>query len=419
MKLALLIFFTLHFMGKAQSNDTYEDLIGRAGLFHLQGNSKAAIDCYEKAFRLQPPEFLQAYKAAGVYALNNNSGKAFKYLIMSIESGWTETDWLKSDPYFDKLKADHPQQWKKVVQIALRKEEQYTATLEMPKLRREINLMAVEDQRLRYKRANSDGTVNNIENEIEKADANNLIRVKEIIKQYNWPKISQIGKDGQNNLWLIAQHADHDVLFQRDVLERMEKLYGTSEINTENYAFLLDRVRCNLNYKQIYGTQVIWKNKGTAEGFRPIENEDTVDDRRKKIGLNPLEIYSLSYGFDYKKLTKTEIKNRDLNEKIKVKSLIDSAKQAFLKNDYLQTYDLYNTASTFLDGMSNDENLEAAVIFSRIATVDKNARYKNIALDFLNLLYLRKWVTKSQLLTISEFQILYDEKRWTDIIEEL
>jgi hypothetical protein len=419
MKFALFILFILHFMGNAQSKDNYERLTAKAGLFHLQGNSKDAVHCYEKAFKLRAPNSLEAYKAAGVYALENNAGKAFKYLILSIESGWTETDWLMFDPYFDKLKVNNPRKWKKTVQTALRKEEQYASSLEMPKLRKDINLMALEDQRLRYKRSNSNGILKNIEQEIEKADYNNLVKIKEIIKLYHWPKISQIGKDGQNNLWLIVQHADQDVLFQKDVLDKMEKLYGTHEINIENYAFLLDRVRCNLNYKQIYGTQVVWKDKGTAENFRPIENEDAVDARRKKIGLNSLEIYSLSYGFDYKKLTKTEIENRDLNEKIKVKSLTDSAKQAFFKNDYLKTYDLYNTASTFLDGMSNDDNLEAAVIFSKIAAADQNTMYKSIALDFLNLLYLRKYITKPQLLKNSDFQILYNEKRWTDIIEEL
>ena len=111
-------------------------------------------------------------------------------------------------------------------------------------------------------------------------------RAKEIIKQYVWLKISQIGKDGQNNLWLIVQHADQDVLFQQTALKAMKKLQGTKEINMEIYAFLYDRVQCNLNYKQLYGTQVEWTDNGKASGFRPIVNEYLTDKLRQKKDYN-------------------------------------------------------------------------------------------------------------------------------------
>ncbi|MNY64678.1 hypothetical protein D3C86_2018230 [compost metagenome] len=82
-------------------------------------------------------------------------------------------------------------------------------------------------------------------------------------------------------------------------LAKMEKLVGTKEIDLENYAFLYDRVQCNLNYKQTYGTQVNWTKNGKASSFRPIIKEDSADKRRADFGLLPLKIYALNYGFQY------------------------------------------------------------------------------------------------------------------------
>src|SRR5690349_5497904 len=135
--------------------------------------------------------------------------------------------------------------------------------------------MTLNDQKLRYKKAqnNNDSLAEVINEQINQSDLNNLTKAKEIIKKYGWLKISQIGKDGQNNLWLIVQHADQDILFQQTALKTMEKLKGTKELNMENYAFLYDRVQCNLNYKQLYGTQVVWTNNGKASAFRPVIKE--------------------------------------------------------------------------------------------------------------------------------------------------
>src|SRR4249919_869292 len=236
--------------------------------------------------------------------------------------------------------------------------------------------MTLKDQQLRYKRVqtNNDSLLTIIDEQINKSDLNNLNRAKKIIQQYGWLKISQIGKDGQNNLWLIAQHADQDVMFQQTALLAMEKLKGTKELNMENYAFLYDRVQSNLNYKQLYGTQVVWTSNGEASGFRPIKEEDKVDERRKEIGLQPLQIYALTYGFNYEKPTSAQAKQNDSAENVNVHLLMDSAKYFYSKNEFQKTYDYYNTASTFLSGMSSTDNFEAAIVFSKIGVVDKDEK---------------------------------------------
>ncbi len=418
-----LIFFSalIYISSNAQTNHTYQSLIAQASLFHLQKKPEKAAQLYERAFEIQQPDALTAYKAAGIFSLNHNSEKAFKYLEKSLSCGWTESDWLLSDPYFDYLRTNNVEKWKEIEAIAIVQEKQYEKTLKLPTLRKEINLMCLNDQKLRYKKAqnNDEKLTKTINQEINEADSFNLIQAKKIIKQYGWPKISEIGKDGQNNLWLIVQHADQDVLFQNKALSEMEKLIGTKELNMENYAFLYDRVQCNLNYKQLYGTQVIWSGNGKASDFRPMIREDLANERREKLGLEPLEIYSLIYGFFYQPIDSKESAKKESIYNSQVKKLLNNAKKAYDTKEFQNAYDDYNTASTFLGGISNNDNFEASILFSKIAKVDKDEKYKSIALDFLDLLYLRGKLTKTQLLKQSEFKILHQEQRWNDLLKKL
>lgn|GEM_PF-714587 len=405
----------------AQSDSLYQTLTAKAGLLHLQEDYKNAIKYYEQAFQLQKPDALTAYKAAGVYSLDSNADLAFYYLRLALDSGWTEGDWLAFDPYFDYLRKTERDKWKAIEQEALAREQQYAKTLQLPSLRKEINLMTLRDQQLRYKRAqtNNNSLMAVIDQQINQSDLGNLNRAKAIIQQYGWIKISQIGKDGQNNLWLIVQHADQDVMFQQTALLAMQKLKGTKELNMENYAFLYDRVQCNLNYKQLYGTQVVWTMNGEASGFRPIKEEDRVNERRKKIGLQPLEMYALTYGFNYQQPTTAQAKYNDSATAADVRLLIDSAKYFYSKKEFQKSYDYYNTASTFLGGMSSTDNLDAAIIFSKIGAINKDEKYKSIALDFLHLLYARRILTRTQLLSQPAFKVLYKEQRWKNMIKGL
>jgi len=386
MKSIILIFFCtlIYISSNAQANKTYQSLIAQAGLLHLQKNPEKAVQLYEKAFEIQQPDALTAYKVAGIYSLNQDSEKAFQYLKTSLFSGWTEADWLLFDPYFDYLRTKNPEEWKEIETTAVTQEKQYEKTLKLPTLRKEINLMCLNDQKLRYKKSqNTDESL------------------------------------AQTNLWLIVQHADQDVLFQNEALSEMKKLIGTEELNMENYAFLYDRVQCNLNYKQLYGTQVIWSRNGEASGFRPMIREDLANERREKMGLEPLEIYSLVYGFSYQPLDSKESAKRESIYNSQVKELLKNAKKAYNVKEFQKTYDDYNTASTFLGGMSNNDNIEASILFSKIAKVDKDEKYKSIALDFLDLLYIRGKLTKTQLLKQSDFKILHQEQRWIDLLGKL
>ena len=403
----------------AQMNYAYDSLTAKAGLFHLQHQPKKAIPFYEAAFTLRQPDALTAYKAAGVYALDSNAGKAFQYLSAAIDSGWTEAGWLLHDDYFDWLKQAQKNTWEAITQKAIDNEKKYESSLRLPTLRQRINAMTLMDQQLRYKRVQATDKEERkiLHAAIAKADADNLVAAKAIIAQYGWPTIAQIGKDGQHNLWLVVQHADMDVAFQRRALQAMKKLLGTKQLNSENYAFLYDRVQCNLNYKQLYGTQVNWTTNGEASGFRSILDEDKANTRRKKLGLLPLHIYALTYGFVYSLPEKEYVINRERLEQAWLQTGRDSAAYYYRQQNFDKVYDIYNDASAVQGGMSSEDNYKAAVLFATIAAINKQEKFSSIALDFLYLLFQRGELHHQRWLKEQSFFILHTEERWKAMLQ--
>lgn len=49
----------------------------------------------------------------------------------------------------------------------------------------------------------------------KKIDKKNTLKIKKIIERYDWPTINLVGKKASKNAWLLVQHADHDVKFQK------------------------------------------------------------------------------------------------------------------------------------------------------------------------------------------------------------
>jgi hypothetical protein len=116
-------------------------------------------------------------------------------------------------------------------------------------------------------------------------DKKNRVRLKEIVDKHGWPGTSLVGRDAAHAAWLVAQHADADLAFQKDCLDLM-KAAPKGEVEPTHVAYLTDRVLVAEKKKQIYGTQL----DGNFVP-RPIEDEANVDRRRAEVGMTPLAEY--------------------------------------------------------------------------------------------------------------------------------
>ena len=114
-------------------------------------------------------------------------------------------------------------------------------------------------------------------------------RLAEIIDEHGWPGHDLVGEDGASAAWVVAQHSDLDVEFQRRALDLMRDAVERDDADATELAYLEDRVALADGGPQVYGTQI-----GCVDGrAEPAElaEPDRVDDLRAEVGLEPLADY--------------------------------------------------------------------------------------------------------------------------------
>lgn len=156
----------------------------------------------------------------------------------------------------------------------------------------ELHEMYERDQKARFEIINSGDLTNNIEERFEKIrkiDEAALPRLREIIDQYGWPGISLLGEEGSERIWLLIQHCDLDVPFQRKCLDLMKVAVERGEAKKDRLAYLTDRVLLNEERPQVYGTQC--QVVGNEMTLRPTIELEKLDERRESVGLSPIATY--------------------------------------------------------------------------------------------------------------------------------
>jgi len=117
-----------------------------------------------------------------------------------------------------------------------------------------------------------------------------VVELKQIVSDHGWPRISNVGQEAAKAAWLVAQHADFDIEFQREALRHLESLAPHSEAEPKLVGYLTDRLAVNEGRPQVYGTQGQC-NAGRWEP-KPIADPDGVDQRRASVSMEPLALYA-------------------------------------------------------------------------------------------------------------------------------
>lgn len=120
-------------------------------------------------------------------------------------------------------------------------------------------------------------------------DKENTKILKAILNIYSWITISEFGAEHDNNTWLLVQHADQDIEFQKEILGKLEKLYLTKKTDPRNYAYLYDRVAVNQNKPQKFGTQA--KIIDGKLILYDVEDMQNLGVYRKQFNLEPIDDY--------------------------------------------------------------------------------------------------------------------------------
>jgi hypothetical protein len=154
-------------------------------------------------------------------------------------------------------------------------------------LRRRLLAMAELDLAVRERLASDGSLFDGYHPEMQAVHEENAAELTELIDSHGWPTIEQVGEDGAEAAWLVAQHAISLPAFCRRCLAELKRAAEAGGVPRWQPAYLQDRMRWLEGRPQLYGTSFDWDEQGLMSPA-PIEDPDEVDERRAVVGLGPL-----------------------------------------------------------------------------------------------------------------------------------
>lgn len=148
--------------------------------------------------------------------------------------------------------------------------------------KRALSLMENEDQNLRRQALRAGQLYN--KQAADLLSKKHVHILKNIIKQFGWPSQAHFDEDCSFAAWLVAQHANHDLHFQKQACNYISQL--NERFASIYWIFLTDRILVNENKPQLYGTQ--YTKDGT---LYPIADPNNLERRRKDMQLSQIEYY--------------------------------------------------------------------------------------------------------------------------------
>jgi len=157
-------------------------------------------------------------------------------------------------------------------------------------LRAELIALIAEDDAVRARLAADGSLFDGYHPEMEAVHRHNAAALRDVIARVGWPGRSLVGDDGAAAAWRIVQHAIGEPEFMRGCLAMTREAVAAGEADPAEAAFLEDRLRVFEGRPQLYGTQYDWDDKGGAMVLTyGVEASESVEDRRRAVGLPPLQ----------------------------------------------------------------------------------------------------------------------------------
>jgi len=132
---------------------------------------------------------------------------------------------------------------------------------------------------------------------VSEQDSLNELEVMKILDSRAWVGTDVVGGQANTSLWLVVQHAPLDIQEKYLPLLRESVLAGQSQ--GSHLALLEDRIRMRKGLPQTYGSQIIRDEKTGEQIVYEIQEPEYVNQRRKEVGLGPIEDYVKRWGIEW------------------------------------------------------------------------------------------------------------------------
>lgn len=118
-------------------------------------------------------------------------------------------------------------------------------------------------------------------------DAQNQKILFNIINQCGFPNSKNNNKESTFYAFIILLHSDN--IFKEKYFDNIKNAVKRGDLDIKHLAFFEDKMNISDGKTQKYGTQMLIDDNGN-ETLAPIDNLEKVNQRRKKIGLEPLSL---------------------------------------------------------------------------------------------------------------------------------
>ena len=264
-----------------------------------EGKMDLAIEEHAKVFKEEPDNRNNTYNYSCAYALTRQRDSAFHYLSIAIQND-TSVQFLNDPDFYFLLEDDR---WSELENMMVERVEAKFGKYENMALAKELWKMKVKDQAFYYhlniaekaagRKSPIIGALWELKHQLNKE---NVRRIEEIIAEHGWPKKSVVKGSAASTVFLIIQHADIEV--QKKYLPMMKEAANSGEASWSSLALLIDRVNLREGGKQIYGSQ-IYRNDDGSFYVKDLEEPEYVNQRRKGVGLGPIEDYVKRWGVEW------------------------------------------------------------------------------------------------------------------------
>lgn len=282
----------------------YFHLVSVADSLHREKNFREAAATYNAAFEaFKGKGFVNdRYKAACTYARIGNIDSAYYNLFrIADKGGWSEYDFLISDSDLFVLHSDA--RWNSLVNKVRKNKAEVESHLNKP-LAQELEKIFDDDQKYRLLvdsaekvSAKNPVRMDSLRNVIRAYDSKNLSRVIELLDKYGWLGIDDVGRKGNQALYLVILHSDPAT--RKKYLPIMREANERGKAAASELALLEDRVLLDEGKNQRYGSQLKFNPDNGMYELYPIDDPAGVNERRQEMGLAPLEDYLRQWGIKY------------------------------------------------------------------------------------------------------------------------
>jgi hypothetical protein len=285
--LVLLLNFSISFSQIDLTKSIDKDELGafwKADSLFNQKEYHKAMEFYKKCNPENNFDLGWPIKKSLCYLLVNDTIAAKKEFSKYTYDGghYMYSEWIGQIPSFEILAAD------KKIETKFRKNtyafENSDSTCLYPDVLKTLMEMRTIDQA--YRNGDQDPNVS-----LTTIDSLNRIKLDSLINMYGWLGYKEVGKSGENAAFLIVQHSDRDVFFQKKCVKLMQNHLFEGNIWPQSFALLYDRIKVNSNEPQLFGSQVEIDRATNKFVPKKVYSLQLLNAYRLYMGLGTIESY--------------------------------------------------------------------------------------------------------------------------------